>query len=86
MHNACIYMNFILVKKKTQTNTGGRVVRECGIDSCSGANGEEPFCNAGDARDSGLIPGQEGPWEEGMATHSSILAWRIPLTEEPGRL
>ena len=30
--------------------------------------------------------GQEDPLEEGMATHSSILAWRIPQTEEPGRL
>ena len=30
--------------------------------------------------------GQEDPLEEGMATHSSILAWRIPGTEEPGRL
>ena len=29
--------------------------------------------------------GQEDPLEEGMATHSSILAWRIPGTEEPGR-
>ena len=28
--------------------------------------------------------GQEDPLEKGMATHSSILAWRIPLTEEPG--
>ena len=28
--------------------------------------------------------GQEGPLEKGMATHSSILAWRIPWTEEPG--
>ena len=28
--------------------------------------------------------GQEDPWEEGMATHSSILAWRIPWTEEDG--
>ena len=27
--------------------------------------------------------GQEDPLEEGMATHSSILAWRIPWTEEP---
>ena len=27
--------------------------------------------------------GQEDPLEEGMATHSGILAWRIPLTEEP---
>ena len=30
--------------------------------------------------------GQEYPLEKGMATHSSILAWRIPWTEEPGRL
>ena len=30
--------------------------------------------------------GQEDPLEEGTATHSSILAWRIPWTEEPGGL
>ena len=30
--------------------------------------------------------GQEDPLEEGMATHSSIFAWEIPWTEEPGRL
>ena len=30
--------------------------------------------------------GQEDPQEKGMATHSSILAWRIPWTEEPGGL
>ena len=30
--------------------------------------------------------GQEDPLEEGMATHSSVLAWRIPWTEDPGRL
>ena len=30
--------------------------------------------------------GQEDPLEEAMATHSSILAWRIPWTEEPGEL
>ena len=30
--------------------------------------------------------GQEDPLEKGMATHSSILAWRIPWAEEPGRL
>ena len=30
--------------------------------------------------------GQEDPLEEGMATHSSILAWRIPWAEEPGEL
>ena len=30
--------------------------------------------------------GQEDPLEKGMATHSSILSWRIPCTEEPGGL
>ena len=30
--------------------------------------------------------GWEDPLEKGMATHSNILAWRIPWTEEPGRL
>ena len=39
--------------------------------------------NAGDV---GSIPELEDPLEEGMATHSSILAWRIPLTEQPGGL
>ena len=35
-------------------------------------------------QDSGWILGQEDPLEKEMATHSSILAWRIPWTEEPG--
>jgi len=30
--------------------------------------------------------GQEDPLEKGMTTYSSVLAWRIPWTEEPGRL
>ena len=34
----------------------------------------------------GLIPGWEDPQETKVATHSSILAWEIPRTEEPGRL
>ena len=41
---------------------------------------------AGDVRDEGLIVGQENPLEEGMAVHSSILACRIPWTEDPGGL
>ena len=49
-----------------------------------GSNGEESACNAGDP---GWIPfpGREDPLEKEMTTHSSILAWRIPWTEEPGR-
>ena len=42
--------------------------------------------NAGDTRDAGSIPGSERSLEEDMATHSSILAWRIPWTEESGGL
>ena len=48
-----------------------------------GSDGKESACNAGDLR---LIPGWEDPLEEGMAVYSSILAWRIPWTEEPDRL
>jgi len=32
------------------------------------------------------FPGLEDPLEKGMVTHSNILAWRIPCTEEPGRV
>ena len=39
--------------------------------------------NAGNIRDAGLTPGSGNLLEEGMTTHSSILAWRIPWTEEP---
>ena len=40
-------------------------------------------CNMGDL---GSIPGREDPLEKEMATHSSVPAWRISWTEEPGRL
>ena len=40
--------------------------------------------NAGDMREAGSVPGLEDPLEEGVSTHSSILAWRIPWTEELG--
>ena len=48
-----------------------------------GSGDKESACNAGDP---GLIPGSEDPLEKGVAIHSSILAWKIPCTEEPGRL
>ena len=47
---------------------------------------QNPPANAGEIREMGLIPGLGRPLEEGMATHSSILAWRIPWIEEPGGL
>ena len=51
-----------------------------------GLSGTEHACQAGDAGDGRLVPGLEDPLEKGMATHSSILAWEIPWTEEPGGL
>ena len=48
-----------------------------------GAAGKSSACNVGDL---GSIPGWEDPLEKEMATHSSILAWGIPRTEETGML
>ena len=49
---------------------------------------KNPPTNAEDLRDTGSIlnTGWEDPLEKDMATHSRILAWRIPWTEEPGGL
>ena len=47
---------------------------------------KNPPANTGDTRDAVSVPGQEDPLEEEMAPHSSILARRIPWTEEPGGL
>ena len=48
-----------------------------------GSDSKASACNAGDP---GLIPGSGRSLEKEMATHSSVLAWRIPGMGEPGRL
>ena len=50
-----------------------------------GSDSKEYACNAADLRLEDPL-GLEDPLEKGMATHSRILAWRIPGTEEPGGL
>ena len=50
--------------------------------SPGGSDCKESACNAGDLP----LLGQEDSLEKGRATHSSILAWIIPRTEEPGRV
>ena len=47
---------------------------------------KNPSANARDIKVWVPSLGREGPLEEGMATHSRILPWRIPWTEEPGGL
>ena len=52
-----------------------------------GASGKEPVCQCRRHKRRRFTPwGQEDPLEEGIVTHSSILAWRILWTEEPGGL
>ena len=48
-------------------------------EQLGGSDGKESACDAGDP---GLIPGLGRFPGEGMTTHTSILAWRIPQTEE----
>ena len=50
------------------------------------ASGKNLPASAEDVRDAGRILGREDPLRERVAAHSSILAWRIPQTEEPGGL
>ena len=47
---------------------------------------KNPHASPAHTGDVGLIPGQEDALEEEMAALSSVRAWRIPRTEEPGRL
>ena len=53
------------------------------LDFPGGSDGKASACNTGDP---GLIPGLGRSLEEEMATHSGVLVWRIPWTEEPGGL
>ena len=47
---------------------------------------KNPPAKAGDVRDGVQSLGREEPLQEEVATHSNILTWKIPWTEEPGRL
>ena len=69
--------NFKLKKKKK--------VRYTWLSPCfpGSSVGKESACNAGDL---GSVPRSEDPLKKSTATQSTILAWEIPQTEEPGRL
>ena len=55
----------------------------CLVGFPGGSDGKASVCNAGDL---GLIPGSGRSPGKDMATNSSTLAWKIPWTEDPGRL
>ena len=56
------------------------------LDFPGGGSGKEPACQCRRHERRIQSLGWEDPLEKGMATHSSILTWRIPWTEDPGRL
>ena len=61
---------------------GNKISFSC-LDFPGGSDGKASAYNTGDQVQS---LGQEDPLEKAMAMHSSTLAWKIPWTEEPGRL
>ena len=78
-HSACVCMcTRVLSLSHTHTHTCDRQVKSKGGYCDSDSKGSA--CNTGDPS---WIPGWEDPLENGMATYSSIHAWRIPWTEEP---
>ena len=58
--------------------------QEGGLPRWLSGKKKNPPANAGDVRDAGSIPGLGRSLEKEMATHSSVLVWEIPWTEEPG--
>ena len=72
----------IIIKKKQYNKWVNKIV----YCVSSVASDKESACNAGDTGGMGSIPRSERPLEEGLAPHSSILAWRISWTEKPGKL
>ena len=60
-----------------KTSQVGKTIIHSRLSFPSGSDSKEFACNVGNL---GSIPGWEDPLEKGKATHSSILAWRIPWT------
>ena len=76
------YMVLFMYTMSTYFNAKNYMpLRELGFPG--GSDGKASACSEGDP---GWIPGSGDPLEKEMATHSSILAWRIPWMDEPDRL
>ena len=89
LHALYHHMNFIAVKYFEylwrRVIYAPKIMIRYALKLCfpGGSDGEASAYNVGDL---GSIPGWEDPLEKEMATHSSILAWKIPWTEESCRL
>ena len=80
-------ISFLIYLYHTYFQKGSQVMIKSIYKCTCFLGGSDSKESAYNARDQGSIPGLErSPGREGMATHSSILTWRIPWTEEPGGL
>ena len=76
----------ILIKLKGDTPFYPLILIEQKWEGSGGSAPENPPADAGDAGNMGSPLGWDDLLEKEVATHSSILAWEIPWTEEPGGL
>ena len=74
-----------LVEKNLSAKAGTPLPKCISMDFLGGISDKEPICQCRRHKRLGFEPSEDS-LEEGMATHSTILAWRIPRTEEPGGL
>ena len=80
----CAYFKYLLYKTKIFLSVLYKIIQYLISPGLTWwYSGKESACSAGEP---GSIPGLENSLEEKMSTHSSILAWEIPWTEEPGGL
>ena len=81
--SSCLLISFLLGSHGDGKKWGSEYRLSHLLSKPDGSVSKESTCNAGDTGDVGSIPGSGiSPGEE-MATHSSILTWNIPWTEEP---
>ena len=81
-HDRLLFLHYLLEFAQTHVHWACDVIQPSwGV--YGGSDNNEFVCNAGEL---GLSPGSGRSLEKGMATHSSILAWRTPWIEEPGGL
>ena len=82
-----LYYHLVCANTEPWDHMGGHMIRIRTLYSfwgfAGGSDDKESACNTGDM---GLMPGLGRSPREGNGNHSSILSWRIPWTEEPGRL
>ena len=84
LQDLCRTLPVVLGEEKTTIANRDQVLTQSSRGLSLWLSGKESVCNAGDAQELWVRSlGWEDPLEKGKTTHSIILAWRIPWTEEP---